>query len=112
MGLLKEFEKKNPTEIGQELHDFAAKLFPICRSITGGGIRRTLALVQEKVALKITEVPTGTEVLDWTVPREWNIRDAYIQDASGNRVVDFQECNLHVMNYSVPVRAVLPLPEL
>ena len=112
MRLLKEFDQKNLAEIGEELHGFAAELYPICRSITGDGIRRTLALIQNKIALQTSEVPTGTEAFDWTIPKEWNIRDAYIKDASGRRVVDFLQCNLHVMNYSVPVHATMPLDEL
>jgi aminopeptidase-like protein len=86
--------------------------YPICRSITGDGVRRTLAMIQERIPLEIREVPTGTPVFDWTVPREWNIRDAWIKDPSGRKVVDFQECNLHVLNYSVPVHEKLPLAEL
>ena len=112
MRLLKEFDQKNRAEIGEELHDFAAELYPICRSITGDGIRRTLALIQDRIPLQSSEVPTGTAVFDWTVPKEWNIRDAYIKDAGGRRVVDFLQCNLHVMNYSVPVHATMPLSEL
>ena len=112
MRLLKELDQRNRAEIGQELHDFAAELYPICRSITGDGIRRTLALIEERIPLQFSEVPTGTAVFDWTVPKEWNIRDAYIKDASGNRVVDFLQCNLHVMNYSVPVHATMSLSEL
>jgi len=112
MGLLKELERGNLTDTGQELHRFAADLYPICRSITGAGIRRTLALIQERIPLQIFEVPTGTPVFDWTVPKEWNIRDAYIKDSRGNRVVDFRQCNLHVLNYSTPVRATMPLTEL
>lgn len=110
--MLKELDQKNPAQIGQELYDFAAELYPICRSITGDGIRRTLASIGERIPLKLCEVPTGTAVFDWTVPKEWNIRDAYIKDASGRRVVDFLQCNLHVMNYSVPVHATMPLSEL
>jgi aminopeptidase-like protein len=86
--------------------------YPICRSITGDGVRRTLAMIRERIPLEIREVPTGTPVFDWTVPREWNIRDAWIKDPSGRKVVDFQECNLHVLNYSVPVHEKLPLAEL
>ena len=112
MGLLKELERGNLTDTGQELHRFAADLYPICRSITGDGIRRTLALIQKRIPLQIFEVPTGTPVFDWTVPKEWNIRDAYIKDPRGNRVVDFRQCNLHVLNYSMPVRATMPLTEL
>jgi aminopeptidase-like protein len=112
MHLLKEFDQKNLMEIGQELHRFTADLYPICRSITGNGIRRTLAAIQDRVPLQISEVPTGTEVFDWTVPKEWNIRDAYIKDARGKRVVDFQQNNLHILNYSVPVHTKVCLREL
>lgn len=97
---------------GREMHALVKRLYPICRSITGDGVRRTLDIVGESVPLEISEVPTGTEVLDWTVPREWNIRDAYIKDASGARVVDFAESNLHVVGYSVPVSATMTLDEL
>ncbi|HET9209532.1 MAG TPA: DUF4910 domain-containing protein [Thermoanaerobaculia bacterium] len=92
--------------------DFIAAAYPICRSITGDGVRRTLRMIQERIPLEIREVPTGTRVFDWTVPKEWNIRDAWIKDPSGNRVVDFQDCNLHVLSYSVPVHEKLSLAEL
>jgi aminopeptidase-like protein len=110
--LLKKFDVQGLAETGRLLHQFASDLYPICRSITGDGIRRTLALIQQRISLRMFEVPTGTAVFDWTVPKEWNIRDAYIKDASGRRVVDFRKNNLHVLNYSVPVRATLPLNEL
>ncbi|WP_433250249.1 DUF4910 domain-containing protein [Streptosporangium sp. CA-135522] len=98
--------------VGREMHALVERLYPLCRSITGDGVRRTLEIVGESVPLRIHEVPTGTEVLDWTVPREWNIRDAYIKDASGARVVDFARSNLHVVGYSVPVSATMSLREL
>jgi aminopeptidase-like protein len=110
--MLKEIERRDLSEIGRDLHDFAASLYPICRSITGSGIRQTLAMIQERIPLRIHEVPTGTPVFDWKVPKEWNIRDAYIKAPSGSRVVDFQRCNLHVMSYSIPVHATLPLREI
>lgn len=88
------------------------KLYPICRSITGDGNRETLKHIREIIPLKIHEVPSGTSVYDWTVPKEWNIRDAYIKDKTGSRVVDFKKSNLHVVNYSIPVHATLPLEEL
>ena len=91
---------------------FAKELFPICRSITGDGIRQTLAKIGERIPLAISEVPTGTVVFDWTVPKEWNIRDAYIRNMQGERLVDFQRNNLHVMSYSVPVRTTLSLSDL
>lgn len=112
MSLLKEFETNDPVKIGEELHRFASELYPICRSITGDGIRQTLAQIQKRIPLQVSEVPTGTGVFDWVVPKEWNIRDAYIKDASGIRIVDFQRSNLHVLNYSVPVRTKMPLSEL
>jgi aminopeptidase-like protein len=112
MSLLKEFERRDLVHTGRDLHRFAAELYPICRSITGNGIRQTLAQIQKRIPMQISEVPTGSEVFDWTVPKEWNICDAYIKDASGRRVVDFQQSNLHVMNYSVPVRQTMPLQEL
>ena len=112
MRLLKEFDKRELQEVGRDLHEFASMLYPICRSITGDGIRKTLALIGERIPLQISEVPSGTEVFDWTVPREWNIRDAYINNASGKRVVDFQRSNLHVLNYSTPVHEKMSLAEL
>lgn len=112
MSLLKQFDQRDPAEIGNELHRFASELFPICRSITGDGIRETLSVIGERVPLKIHEVPSGTAVFDWTVPKEWNIRDAYIKDSHGQRVVDFQKCNLHVLNYSTPIQKKMPLSDL
>lgn len=112
MGLLKDFDKENLADVGREMHRFAADLYPICRSITGEGIRQTLAIIQKRIRLETFAVPTGTPVLDWTVPKEWNIRDAYLKAPSGERIVDFQKHNLHVVNYSTPVHATLPLSEL
>jgi aminopeptidase-like protein len=99
------------TGVGESMHTFMRELFPICRSITGDGLRETLAKVRRRIALELREVPSGTEVLDWTVPDEWNISDAYIAK-NGRRIVDFRESNLHVVNYSEPVRAQMPLAEL
>jgi aminopeptidase-like protein len=110
--MLTEFSRRNPSTVGEELHRFASELYPICRSITGEGLRQTLEQIHKRIPLEISEVPTGTEVFDWTVPKEWNIRDAYIKDAAGRRVVDFQHSNLHVLNYSIPVHATMPLSEL
>ena len=97
---------------GEELYKLVAELYPICRSITGDGVRRTLEIVDREIGLEVHEVPTGTEVLDWTVPREWNVRDAWVADPAGERVIDFQASNLHLLGYSVPVRATMPLAEL
>jgi len=88
------------------------ELFPICRSITGGGVRRTLSILQRHIPLEVHEVPSGTTILDWTVPREWNIRGAHIIDQDGARIVDFAASNLHVVQYSRPIDAVMPLSEL
>ncbi|MEF9906968.1 DUF4910 domain-containing protein [Streptomyces sp. P9-A2] len=94
------------------MYALVERLYPLCRSITGDGVRATLDIVGEYVPLRVHEVPTGTQVLDWTVPQEWNIRDAYIADAAGHRVVDFNASSLHVLGYSVPVSATMPLAEL
>ena len=112
MRLLKEIDKKSPAEIGEDLHGFAAELFPICRSITGNGLRQTLAMIKNRIPLETFEVASGTQVFDWIVPKEWNVLDAYIKDRTGRRVVDFQQSNLHLMNYSSPVHATMPLREL
>ena len=98
--------------IGREMHQFISDLYPICRSISGEGLRKTLGLIGKHIPLTIHEVPTGTQVFDWTVPREWNIRDAYIKNAKGEKIVDFKKSNLHVVGYSVPVRKKLPWREL
>lgn len=97
---------------GERMHALITELYPICRSITGDGVRQTLSILGERIPLTLSEVPTGTQVLDWTVPREWNIRDAYVMNAAGERVIDFRRHNLHVMNYSVPVRRRMTLDEL
>jgi len=97
---------------GQAMVRLIAELYPICRSITGDGLRETLRLLQRQIPLELREVPTGTRVFDWTVPKEWNIRDAYVKNAKGERVIDFQKSNLHVVNYSVPVRRRIALAEL
>jgi len=97
---------------GSEMHQFIQDLFPICRSITGNGNRETLRRIGQRIPLEVHEVPSGTPVLDWTVPKEWNVRDAYIKDGSGRRVVDFQASNLHLVSYSVPFSGTMPLAEL
>ena len=88
------------------------ELFPICRSITGRGLRQTLGILQRYIPLEIHEIPSGTKAFDWTVPQEWNIRDAYIAREDGFRVVDFATNNLHVLQYSRPIDATMPLADL
>ncbi len=100
------------TTTGQALYDTAARLFPICRSITGDGVRQSLAVLREIAPIETVEIPSGAPILDWTAPKEWNIRDAWIKNAAGERVVDFRANNLHILQYSTPVRATLPLAEL
>ncbi|KOX26809.1 DUF4910 domain-containing protein [Streptomyces sp. ESR1.13] len=100
------------TESGEEMYALVERMYPLCRSITGDGVRATLRIVDEYIPLHVHEVPTGTQVLDWTVPKEWNVRDAYVADAAGRRVVDFAASSLHVLGYSVPVSATMSLAEL
>ena len=104
-----------PTDLaaaGERMHRLIADLYPICRSITGDGFRQTLRRLHEQVPLEIHEVPTGTPVFDWTIPKEWNIRDAWVKNPAGEKVIDFQRLNLHVVNYSVPIRRRMSLTEL
>jgi aminopeptidase-like protein len=98
-------------ELGRAMHTFIGQMYPLCRSITGAGFRETLSMVSHHIPLEIHEVPTGTPVFDWTVPKEWNIRDAYVKNMAGERVIDFRKSNLHVVSYSVPVRATMSLTE-
>lgn len=112
MSLVKEFDRSDLVGRGQELHAFATELYPICRSITGDGIRETLRSIGRRIPLRVSEIPTGTPVFDWTVPKEWNIRGAFIKGPDGRKVVDFRESSLHVLNYSVPIHATMPLTEL
>lgn len=103
---------------GKEIYDLCGKIFPICRSLTGVGVRETLTVLDEYISngtdyhLNIHEVPTGTKVFDWTVPKEWAIRDGYIEDESEHRIVDFNYNNLHVMGYSTPVDKWIEYGEL
>lgn len=98
--------------LGEQMFSLAKTLFPICRSITGNGVRKTLQILSEEIPLTIHEVPTGTRVFDWEVPREWNINDAYIKNSRGEKIIDFSNSNLHVLNYSIPVNKKVSLEEL
>ncbi len=102
---------------GQRIYDLCGRIFPICRSITGDGVRETLKLLDEYIAdtdyrLNIMEIPTGTQVYDWTIPKEWVIRDAYIEDESGHHIIDFRDNNLHVLGYSAPMDQWMDLSEM
>ena len=98
---------------GQEMYDLAVRLFPICRSITGDGFRRSLEIIREQVPeMQVFEVPSGTQVFDWTVPREWNIRGGWIRNRLGETIIDFQQSNLHVLGYSLPIHRVMSREEL
>ena len=95
------------------MYELAGRLFPICRSITGDGFRQSLEMIREEVPeMTVHEVPTGTEVFDWTVPKEWNIRGGWIKDMQGKTVIDFKDCNLHVLGYSVPIHQTVSREEL
>ena len=97
---------------GKAAYDLMERLFPLCRSLTGDGVRATFDVISEHIPIECTEVPSGTRVFDWTVPDEWNIREAHITAPDGTRVVDFADSTLHVVSYSEPVRATLSLEEL
>ena len=103
---------------GQEMYDFVCKIFPYCRSLTGEGVRQTLNDLREFITqgggpeLQVFEVPSGTKAFDWTVPREWKIREAYIEDEAGNHIIDMKDNNLHVLGYSTPVDKWVSLDEL
>ena len=98
--------------IGTEMYQLMEELYPICRSITGDGVRETLRILAKHIPIDMHEVPSGTQVFDWVVPKEWNIRNAYIKNAKGEKIVDFQNSNLHVLNYSAPINRKVKLAEL
>ena len=98
--------------IGERMYELISELYPICRSITGNGVRNTLERVRRQIPLSVHEVPSGTPVFDWTVPREWNIEDAYVITPTGEKIAEFKKHNLHVLNYSVPVHKKVSLEEL
>jgi aminopeptidase-like protein len=98
--------------IGRDAYELMRRLFPLCRSLTGDGVRATLDVLEEEIPITRVDIPSGTSVFDWIVPEEWNIRDAYIAAPDGTRVVDFQRSSLHVVSYSEPVRTTLSLEQL
>ena len=104
--------KNESKNIGNEMYQLTKEFFPICRSITGDGVRETLEIIKKHIPIETHEIPTGTKVFDWIVPKEWNINDAYISDSSGKKVVDFKDSNLHILNYSIPQDTEMSFDEL
>ena len=103
----------NQDNIGFQMYTLCCKLFPICRSITGQGVRDTLKIINQVISnLKIFEIPSGTKFFDWDIPLEWNINDGYIVSPDGDKLCDFKKSNLHVLGYSIPVNKTLSLSEL
>lgn len=100
------------SRIGREIYALTEELYPICRSITGNGFRQSMEILQRHIPLRIEEVASGTKVFDWTVPKEWNIRDAYVKNEEGRKVIDFRNSNLHVLGYSVPINRRMSMEEL
>lgn len=98
---------------GVVMYDLARRLFPICRSITGSGFRNSLNIIRERIPeISVVEVPSGTIVFDWTVPKEWNIYGGYIESLSGEKIIDIANNNLHVLGYSIPIDAIISRHEL
>jgi aminopeptidase-like protein len=108
----RELREPDFAQTGERIYALATELFPICRSLTGDGVRQSLGLMRRHIGLAVHEVPTGTPLFDWTAPKEWNIRAAHIKGPDGNTVVDFADSNLHVLGYSIPVARKMPLAEL
>jgi len=102
-----DFKKK-----GKEIYELIEQLYPICRSITGNGVRETLDIIKKIIPIDIREISTGTKVFDWEIPKEWNIKDAYIKNSKGKKIIDFKKTNLHVLNYSTPINKKMNLEEL
>lgn len=101
------------SDAGRNMYELAGRLFPICRSITGNGFRQSLEMIREIVSeMQVCEIPSGTQVFDWTVPKEWNIRGGWIKNLQGETIIDFKDCNLHVMGYSIPVHQTISREEL
>lgn len=109
---MKSDKEREAQKTGDAMMALIQELFPLCRSITGSGLRETLKIINAKIPLQYFEVPTGLEVLDWVVPKEWNIQSAYIADLSGKKIIDFKNNNLHVVNYSAPIRARMSFSDL
>ena len=100
------------SKLAENASNLIDRLYPICRSITGPGVRETLSILREIIPIDLHEVPSGTKAFDWVIPNEWAIRDAYVKNMSGERIIDFQEHNLHLVNYSIPFEGTLTIEEL
>lgn len=112
LGINNEVGAVSQASIGEEMYEFIKELYPICRSITGDGVRETLQKIDGHIPLNISEVPTGESVFDWEIPKEWNISDAYVKNSKGKKVIDFKKSNLHILNYSLPINTKISLAEL
>jgi len=112
MNTIAPLESEKSLGIGEEMYRMIEGLYPLCRSITGDGFRQTMRRIQEVIPLSIHEVPTGTDVFDWTIPKEWNVRDAYVKGPTGKKIIDFKQHNLHLLQYSLPLHRRMPLQEL
>ncbi len=112
LGMLKSPSLAELGDLGESMHAMATKLYPLCRSITGEGLRETLRMIGERIPLEYTNIPSGTQAFDWTLPKEWTIREAWIKDPTGKKVIDFKDFNLHVVGYSTPIHTQLSLSDL
>lgn len=112
MNISIDIQKLNTANEARLMYELAERLYPICRSITGNGVRETLSIINEFIPIDVSEVPTGTKVLDWEIPDEWNIKDAWIKNSKGEKIVDFNKSNLHVLNYSIPIDKKISFAEL
>lgn len=108
----KNFQDIGTQQAGELMYSLAGRLYPICRSITGNGVRETLSILKEFIPLEIVEVPSGTKVFDWEIPDEWNIRDAWVKNPEGEKIINFKKLNLHVLNYSEPIDKLVNINEL
>ncbi|MEH2048016.1 DUF4910 domain-containing protein [Nostoc sp.] len=102
----------NVNDISCKMYQLMSDMYPICRSITGDGLRKTLNIIKQHIPLNIHDIPTGTQVFDWTIPKEWNIRDAFIKNSQGKKIINFHQSNLHVVNYSINIHEKMLLKDL
>ncbi len=103
---------KGNSNKGKDIFNLIEEMYPICRSITGNGVRETLSIISKVIPLIIHEIPSKTKVLDWEIPLEWNINKAWIKNSKGEKIIDFKNCNLHVLNYSIPIHKEVTIKEL